>query len=99
MIEPLAPPVYSVPARPRTQTRVPLEPEAIILDPYSVYQQGGSDLLLEELSALSAAHLRQIIRAHALAEESVALDRMDREELMTLIAQGVRAASHSSTRH
>jgi hypothetical protein len=68
--EPLPPPLYSTPARSRPRKPVTLEPEAI-LDPYSVYQQGGSDLLLEELSALSAGHLRQIIRRHALAEGSV----------------------------
>jgi hypothetical protein len=94
LTEPLPPPVYSAPARSRPQTPVILELEAI-LDPYSVYQQGGSDLLLEELGALSAGHLRQIIRAHALAEESVVLDQMGKAELVALIAQGVRAASHS----
>jgi hypothetical protein len=70
---------------------VTLEPEAI-LDPYSVYRQGGSDLLLEELGALSAGHLRQIIRAHALAEESVVLDKMDRAELVTVIVEGIEQA-------
>jgi hypothetical protein len=73
------------------------KPEAI-LDPYSVYQQGGSDLLLEELSALSAGHLRQIIRAYALAEDSVVLDKMGRGELMVLITDAVRAFSHSAMR-
>jgi hypothetical protein len=97
LTEPLPPPAYSAPARSRPQKRMTQEPEGI-LDPYSVYQQGGSDLLLEELGALSAGHLRQIIRAHALAEESVVLDKMGRAELVALIAQGVRATSHSPIR-
>jgi hypothetical protein len=95
--EPLPAPVYSAPARFRLQTPVTQEPEAI-LDPYSVYQQGGSDLLLEELSALSAGHLRQIIRAYALAEDSVVLDKMGRGELMVLITDAVRAFAHSAMR-
>jgi hypothetical protein len=94
VIEPLPPPVYSAPARSRPQTPAASEPEAV-LDPYSVYQQGGSDLLLEELSALSAGHLRQIIRAYSLAEQSVVLDNMGRGELMALITEGARAACHS----
>jgi len=97
LIEPLPPPVYSAPARSRPQTPAASEPEAV-LDPYSVYQQGGSDLLLEELSALSAGHLRQIIRAYSLAEGSAVLDKMDRTGLVALIAQGVRAVSHSPVR-
>ena len=96
--EPLPVPVYSGPARSRPQTPVALEPEAI-LDPHSVYQQGGSDLLLEELSALSAGHLRQITRAYALAEDSVVLDKMGKGELMALITDAVRAVSHSPIRH
>jgi hypothetical protein len=96
VIEPLPPPAYSAPAHSRPQKPVTQEPEAI-LDPFSVYQQGGSDLLLEELSALSAGHLRQMIRAYSLAE-SVALDTMARAELIALIAQRVRAISLSSTR-
>jgi hypothetical protein len=97
VIEPLPPPVYSAPARSHPQMPGTKEPEAV-LDPYSVYQQGGSDLLLEELSALSAGHLRQIIRAYLLAEESVVLDRLDRAELMALIARHVRATSRLSAR-
>jgi hypothetical protein len=77
--KPIPPTVYSAPEPSRRQTAVTLEPEAI-LNPYSVYQQGGADLLLEEPSALSAGHLRQIIRAHALAEDSVVLDKVDKQD-------------------
>ena len=59
VIEPIPPPIYPALARSRPQTPAAEEPEAV-LDPYSVYQQGGSNLLLKELSALSAGHLRQI---------------------------------------
>jgi hypothetical protein len=90
-------PVYSAPARSRSRMPITAKLETI-LDPYSVYQQGGSDLLLEELSALSAGHLRQIIRAHALAEESAVLDKMDKAGFISLIARGVREASQSTTR-
>jgi hypothetical protein len=96
VVEPLPTPTYSGPAR-RPQTPVTPEPEAI-LDPYSVYQQGGSELLLEELSALRAGHLRQIIRAYLSFEQTLILDRMDREELIAFITQRVRVASHSTAR-
>jgi hypothetical protein len=97
VVETLPPPVYSAPASSRTHKQVIQEPEAV-LDPYSVYQQGGSDLLLEELSALSTGHLRQIVRAYVPTEQSVALDTMDRAELIALIAQRVRATSRSLIR-
>ncbi len=95
--EPPTAPAYSGPAGPRPQTPVAEEPEAV-LNPYSVYQQGGLDLLLEELNALSVGHLRQIIRAHLLADENAALDSMNKAELIALIAQRVRGASRSATR-
>ena len=73
-----APPTYSGPA-PHLKKRV-IELREPILDPYSVYQQGGLDLLHEELTALSAKHLRQIIRAYALADDAV-LDSMSKAVL------------------
>lgn len=95
--EPLPPPAYSAPAPFRPKTPLVEEPEAV-LNPYSVYQQGGSDLLLEELSALSVGHLRQIARAHLRAEDTMVVDAMDRAELIALIAQRVRRTSRSPIR-
>jgi hypothetical protein len=96
VIEPIPPPVYPAPAR-SPQTPAAEEPEAV-LNPYSVYQQGGSDLLLKELSALSAGHLRQIIRAHVRAKEGVVPETLNRGALIALITEHVRTTSRSTIR-
>ena len=97
VIEPIPPPIYPALARSRPQTPAAEEPEAV-LDPYSVYQQGGSNLLLKELSARSAGHLRQIIHAHLRAEQGVVPETMNRGALIALITERVRATSRSSNR-
>lgn len=61
-----------------------------VLDPFDVYRQGES-VLQQELSALDAGHLRNIIQAHRLVdEETVELRGMSRPALAELILAAVR---------
>lgn len=65
-------------------------PPRAVLDPFAVYTQ-GEDVLREELAALDDGHLRNIIRAHALAEVTPGeLAQISRPVLMDLIVSGVR---------
>lgn len=67
----------------------PIRPRAV-LDPFEVYRQ-GENVLQQELSALDAAHLRNIIRAHRLVdEETVELQGMSKLALAELILAAVR---------
>jgi hypothetical protein len=59
-----------------------------VLDPFSVGAK-GEDLLRRELGALRGWHLRNIVRAYALADESVDLERLSEPELVELIVAGV----------
>ncbi len=82
------PPAYGGPADRR-------EPEHTwhesILNPFSVYAK-NPDLLAQELTALRAWHLRQIIRDYALVDdEETRLENMTEPELGSLIMQRVRA--------
>jgi hypothetical protein len=60
-----------------------------VLNPFSVFDK-GEGLLRLQLGALSARHLRSIIRAYRLAED-IDLDALDSVELAELIVAGVRA--------
>jgi hypothetical protein len=76
------------------------EPPAFhaVLDPFSVYAK-GDDLLRQELSAMSPWHLRNIIRAYALASHpSIALETLTAAELIGVIMSGVRARSADDTK-
>lgn len=65
-------------------------PRASILNPFSVYEK-NPDLLAQELTALRAWHLRQIIRDYDLVDEGdVLLEEMTAPELGSLIMQRVR---------
>ena len=81
------PPFFDGPA-PRRRTVVSnREP---IFDPFSVYEK-SPDLLAQELRALHARHLRQIIRDFALIDEgNVRLEALTEPELGSLIMQRVR---------
>jgi hypothetical protein len=59
-----------------------------ILDPFEVHAQ-GEGLLLRQLDALDTAHLRDIVRAYALAEERDA-EVAGRDELTAMIVLAVR---------
>lgn len=90
---PIAEPAFDAPAAPSTPR--PSEPPAArrpraVLDPFHVYGQ-GEDLLRQELAALSPSHLRNILRAHDLADESKHdLQSMSRQGLADLIVAAVK---------
>ena len=84
----VSPPRYARPAEPRE--RAPVRHEAV-LNPFSVYEK-NPDVLAQELTALRAWHLRQIIRDYSLVDENdVRIDSMSEPELGSLIMQRVRA--------
>ena len=62
-----------------------------ILNPFSVYRKGEA-LLRSQLSALSAWHLVNIIRAHELTDlDPAVLDTMPAPSLVELIVTSVRS--------
>jgi hypothetical protein len=81
-------PFYEGPAPVMTP---PAEPPVVapVLDPFSVYAKGES-LLVRQLQALSARHLRQIVRGYQLATADVDLEVLTEPELIALIVAGVR---------
>jgi hypothetical protein len=83
-------PAYSGPAPEPRREFVPVTPVAV-LDPFSVYLK-GEDLLRQELSALSAWHLRNIVRAYGLLEgEATDPEALTQAELVERIVQGVKS--------
>ena len=82
-----SPPHFEGPAERPEPPRA--RPESV-LNPFSVYAK-NPDLLAQELTALRAFHLRQIIRDFSLVDEDdVRLENMTEPELGTLIMQRVR---------
>jgi hypothetical protein len=80
-------PTYDGPADDRT----PPPAAESILNPFSVYRKGEA-LLRSQLSALSAWHLVNIIRAHELSDlDPAVLDTMDAPVLVELIVTAVRS--------
>lgn len=83
-LRPPAPPVISPPV-----FDGPAEPEGV-LNPFSVYRKGEA-VLRSQLSALSAWHLVNIVRAHGLSASSEDdLNQMAEEVLVELIIEQVR---------
>jgi hypothetical protein len=86
-------PAYEGPApEPTPAAGVPpqVHPRAV-LDPVDVYRRQGEDVLRQDLTALEAAHLRNILRAHALVDESaVDLQALGRTALAELILAATR---------
>ena len=81
------PPFFDGPAPHRRAIVSNREP---IFDPFSVYEK-SPDLLAQELTALRAWHLRQIIRDFDLVDEGdVRLETLTEPELGSLIMQRVR---------
>jgi hypothetical protein len=73
--------------------RAPTLEHRAVLDPYSVVAK-GEDLLWQELGALSAWHLRNIIQTYALYDGSMdGLERMTQPELVELIVLAVRTTA------
>lgn len=60
-----------------------------VLNPYEVYQQGES-VLVAELGALSAGHLRDIVLAYGFASPETA-ERASAGELLRMVVDGVRS--------
>ena len=90
-----ATPAYDAPAPHRSVARTAgggRTSARAVLDPFAVYAQ-GEHVLRQELSALDAGHLRNIINAHALAGARVEeLDGMTEPALVETIVSGVRRA-------
>ncbi len=86
-------PAHDQPAPERVGTPAADAPAArtrAVLDPFEVFRQGEA-ILQQELSALDAMHLRNIILAHRLVdEETVDLPGMSRLALAELILAAVR---------
>lgn len=84
------PPIFDTPAKPFRSG--PPAGESI-LDPFSVYRKGES-LLRRQLSAMSAWHLVNIVRAYHLSETDPALlQAQPPAQLVELIVDGVRAGT------
>jgi hypothetical protein len=69
----------------------PTEVTRAVLDPFSVAAK-GEDLLRQELSALRAWHLRNIVRTYDLAQPSTDLEAMTAQQLIELIVAAVQPA-------
>lgn len=68
-----------------------LPPAESILNPFSVYRKGEA-ILRSQLGALSAWHLVNIVRAHALSDATpAALNAMTAADLIDLIVTAVKA--------
>jgi hypothetical protein len=88
-----AEPAFDAPA-PAFERAPPPRPPATearpLVDPFHVYAQ-GEDLLRKELSALSADHLRNIVKGYSLvAEGELDLEELGRSSLVDLIVAAVR---------
>lgn len=86
---PMPPPVFEAPA-PNPAADL-FAADRAVLDPFSVGAKGES-LLRKELGALRAWHLRNIVRAYHLADDSVDLEAMNEPALINLIVAGVASA-------
>ena len=88
--EVVATPHFDGPA-PAVITPEPVVTERAVLDPFSVAEKGET-LLRQELGALHAWRLRDIIRAYDLAEASTDLDALTQAELIEVIVSRVVAS-------
>jgi hypothetical protein len=93
IIKPVVPaphPIFTSPAPAFSSVEVPRAPGHAILDPFSVYEKGES-LLRQQLGALSAWHLINIIVEYELSQEPyTALNRLPQAALIEIIVAGVR---------
>ena len=83
------PPAFEAPAP--TMLSDMYATDRAVLDPFSVGAKGET-LLRQELGALRAWHLRNIVRAYRLASEDVDLEMLSAPELIERIVAGVRSA-------
>jgi len=83
------PPIFDEPKPSPSSPAVGVAPSSV-LDPFSVYEKGEA-LLRQELSAMSAWHLVNIILDYELSDEPVeALNRKPAATLINLIVSAVR---------
>lgn len=87
--EVVAAPHFDAPA-PAVITPEPVVPHRAVLDPFSV-AENGETLLRQELGALHAWRLRDIVRAYELADPSVDLEALSEAELIEVIVSEVVA--------
>ena len=88
--EPMSHPRFPAPAAERSETSV--RPGHAILNPYAAYEKGEM-LLRQELHAISAMHLVNIIREYGLSDEPDAvLSQLSSETLAEIIVSAVRRA-------
>jgi len=80
-------PIFHRPASPRS-AEIATRPPRAVLNPYEVYQQ-GENILVQELSALDAPHLYDIVRAYGFASPAEA-QGASAEALTRMIVSGVR---------
>lgn len=86
-------PLFGGPAPAHVGVGVPQARPHAVLDPFSVYQKGEA-LLRQELSALSPAHLTNIIAFYRLNDQpATELNRMPRTALVDLVVTAVREQS------
>ena len=86
-------PVFEAPAPPPDAAGDLLSADRAVLDPFSVGAKGET-LLRQELGALRAWHLRNIVRGYRLAD-GVELETMSEPELIDVIVAAVRASQPS----
>jgi hypothetical protein len=85
------------PAQPLFDAPAPYRVHAV-LDPFAAYAR-GEVRLRQELGALSALHLVNIIKAYRLSDEpSATLNRLAAPTLIEMIVIAVRAREHASMR-
>jgi hypothetical protein len=86
---PPPPPIFDGPA-PHVVHRASEEPVESVLDPFSVYEKGEA-VLRQQLAALSAWHIVNILVAYDLAREDAAmLNRLPASTLIELVIAGVQ---------
>jgi hypothetical protein len=83
--------MFGEPSKAVKVTTLPNATQDAILDPFSVYEK-GEKLLRQELGALAAWHLVNIVRAYELSDEpAAALNALPAARLVEVIVRGVRS--------
>ncbi len=87
--------MYDHPAPTPVKTTVPPATQDAVLDPFSVYEK-GERLLRQELGALAAWHLVNIIVAYRLSDQSAAvINALPAADLIEIIVNGVKSGDYA----
>jgi hypothetical protein len=81
-------PFFEAPA-PGPVVGTPPVVDRAVLNPFSVATK-GEEMLRRELGALRGWHLRNIVRAYGLADDTADLERLTEAELIDMIVAGVQ---------